>query len=168
MPSKSQSILMGAAVYVVASLITGFVALNGGTAGQYLSSVLCCLVAMAGPAVAIWHYTTTNNLTISAGTGAGMGALTVVLGGVVSYAITKVLQVVGAYPSDDEIVERARQQMLDQGMDPAQVDGAMGMVEMTSGVVGVLINLVVAAIIGAIAGAIAASVFKRGAAVDDV
>lgn len=162
MPSKTQSVVLGAAVYAVASLITAFIALNGGTAGQYLSSVLCCLVALVGPFVAVWHYTNTNDLTIPAGTGAGLGALTVVLGGVISYAIQKVLQAVGAFPSDAEILESTRQQMLDQGMDPAQVDQAMGMTEMFTGVVGFGINLVIAAIIGAIAGAIAASVFKKG------
>ena len=167
MPSKSQSILMGAAVYVVASLITGFIALNGGTTGQYLSSVLCCLVALAGPAIAVWHYTSTYDLTVPAGTGAGMGALTVVLGGLVSFVIQKGLQLVGAFPSDAEIIERTRDQMVARGMEPEQIDQAMGMVEMTSGVAGVAINLVVAAIIGAIAGAVAASVFKRGA-IEDV
>lgn len=168
MPNKSQSILMGVAVYVVASLITVFVALNGGTAGQYLSSVLCCLVAIIGPAVAVWHFTTTNRITIPAGTGAGVGAITVVLGGVVSYAIQKVLQLVGAFPSDAEILDRTRSQMLAQGMEPAQVEQAMEMSEMFTGVLGVAINLVVAAIIGAAAGAVAASVFKKGSAVDEV
>lgn len=162
MPNKTPSILLGAAIYAVASLIVSFIAINGGTAGQYITSVLCCLVAILVPAVAVWHYTNTYQITIPAGTGAGIGALAIVIGGVISYAIQKLLQVVGAFPSDAEIMERTRSQMLDQGMDPAQVDQAMQMGEMFQGIAGFALNLVIAAVIGAIAGAVAASIFKKG------
>lgn len=170
MPSKSQSIVLGAAVYTVAGLITAFVALGAGASGQYLVGVLCCVSALLGPFVAVWHYTTTNELTIPAGQGAGIGAVTIVLGGVVSYAITLVLQTVGAYPSDAELLERQRDQLVAQGLEPEQIEQALQMGEMFQGAGGVAINLVVAALIGAIAGAVAASVFKKGRAdaYDDV
>lgn len=168
MPDKTPSILLGAAVYVVVSLALSFIALNGGTSGQYLTSALCCLFAVVVPAVAVWHYTHTYHVTIPAGTGAGIGALAIVLGGVVSYVIQKGLQVVGAFPSDAEILERTREQLSLQGLEPEQIEQAMGMSEMFQGVVGFAINLVIAAVIGAIAGAVAASIFKKGGAAAEV
>lgn len=168
MPSKTQSILLGAGVYAVAGLITAFIAVNGGTAGGYLAGVLCCLTALIGPFIAVWHYTSTNRLTIPAGTGAGIGAAAVVIGGVISYGITLVLQAISVYPSDAELMDRQREQLLAQGLEPEAIESAMQMGEMFSGIAGAAINLVIAAVIGAIAGAIAASVFKKGVAGDDL
>ena len=166
MPSKTQSILLGAAVAAVLSLVQVFVATQGGTTGQYLSSVFCCLVAVAGAGTAVWHYATTNRLTLPAGTGAGLGAAAAALGGLIAFAIGRVLQAIGVFPSDAETLEQARQQLADQGMDPAMIDSSMQMAESMSGVVGGVINLVILAVLGAIVGAIAASVFKRGEAED--
>ena len=162
--SKNQSILLGAAVYTVAGLITGFLAINGGQSAQYFVAALCCLSALAGPFAGVWHYTSTHNLTIPAGTGAGIGAAAVVVGGLISYAITKLLQLANVYPSDAEMVERQRDDMIAQGMEPEAVEQAMGFAEMFQGVGGFAINLVIAAVIGAIGGAIAASIFKKGTA----
>lgn len=168
MQPKVPSIVLGAAVYAVASLIVGFFALNATGSGQYLTGLFCCLAAIAGPAVAVWHYATTYEATLPAGTGAGLGAAAIVGGGIVSYAITKLLQVVNVYPSDAEIMERQRDQLIAQGLEPEMIEQSMAMGEMFQGVGGFLINLVVAAIIGAIAGAVAASVFKRGPVGDDL
>lgn len=162
MPSKNASILLGAAVYTVASLIVGFIAVNGGQSGQYLSGALCCLFALLGPAITVWHYTSTNGVTIPPGTGAGLGAITIAAGYAVNYGITKLLQVANVYPSDAEMLERQRGQLVAQGLEPEAIDQAMQMGEMSSGIVGGLVTLVVLSVIGAIAGAIAASVFKKG------
>ena len=166
MPSKSRSILIGAAVAAVLAFIQGFLAVGGGTSGQYLGSLLCCLVAAAGAGTAVWHYTTTHNLTIPAGTGAGLGAAAVSAGYLVAYLIGVVLQAVGLRPSNAELLEQGRQQMIDQGMDSALVDQGMGVAEMASGPLGAAITLLVMAVLGAIVGAIAASVFKRGTVED--
>ena len=166
MPSKTQSILLGAVVTAVLSLVQIFVATQGGTAGQYLSTVFCCLVAIAGAGTAVWHYATTHRLTLPAGTGAGLGAGATAIGSLISFALSRALQAVGVFPSDAETLEQARQQLADQGMDPAMIDSSMQMAESMSGVVGGVINLVVLAVLGAIVGAVAASVFKRGEAED--
>lgn len=163
MPSKFPSIALGGAVYAVAALFTGYVTLQGGSSAQYVTMLLCCVSALLGPAVAVWHYTSTHDVTVPAGPGAGLGAAAVVLGGLVSYAITLVLQMAKVYPSDAELIERQRDQLLAQGLDPEQIDAALQMGEMLSGPIGVVVNVVVAAVIGAIGGAIAASIFKRGA-----
>lgn len=166
MPSKVPSIALGGAVYAVAALFTGYVTLQGGTSAQYVTLLLCCVSALLGPAVAVWHYTTSYGITVQAGPGAGMGAAAVVAGGLVSYVVTLALQASGIYPSDAEIMERQREQLLAQGLDPAQIDQALQMGEMLSGPIGVAVNVIVAAVIGAVGGAIAASIFKRGAVAD--
>ncbi len=168
MQPKVPSIALGAAVYTVLALIVGFFALNASGSAQYLTSVLCCLAAISGPAVAVWHYTSTHDLTIPAGTGAGLGAAAIVAGGLVSLAITKALQMANVYPSDAEIMDRQRDQLIAQGLEPEMIEQSMKMGEMMQGVGGALINIVIAALIGAIAGAIAASVFKRGSAGDSL
>ena len=162
MPSKSQSVLLGAAVAAVLTLVNLFVATGGGQAGQYLSSLVCCLTAVAGAGVAVWHYTKTYSLTIPAGTGAGLGALAVAGGYLVAYVVGEVLQAVGALPSDAEVMERSRQQALDQGMDPAMVDQSMQFAEMLQGPLGAVVSVVLLAVLGAVVGAIAAAVFKKG------
>ena len=166
MPSKTQSIVLGAAVAAVLSLVQVFLASQGGTTGQYLSSVFCCLVAVAGAGTAVWHYATTNRLTLPAGTGAGLGAGAAALGGVIAYVIGELLQLIGLLPSDAEAIEQARRQMADQGMDPAMIDSSMQMAESMTGIVGGLVNVAILAVLGAVVGAIAASVFKKGEAED--
>lgn len=162
MPSKSPSILLGAAVAAVLGLLQLFLASSGGTSGQYLSGLVCCLVAIAGAGGAVWHYTTTHKLTIPAGTGAGLGAAAVAAGYALTYVIGEILQAVGVTPSDEELLEMSRSQLIDQGMDPSQVDQALEMGQMMSGPLGAVVGLVVLAILGAIIGAVAASVFKKG------
>ena len=167
MPSKTQSILLGAALYTVLSLITGFIALNSGQVGQSLTGLLCCLVAIGSPMLAVWHYTNEYKLTLPAGPGAGMGALVVLIGGAVSYGIQRILQATGAFPTDEEIIERTRDQLAAQGLEPEQIEQFMGFAEMSSGVTGFLVNLVVAIVIGAIGGILGAIIFKKGGSTED-
>lgn len=171
MPSKGQSILLGAFVAVALTLVQLFLVMSGGGTGtQILQSAICCLTAIAGAGVAVWHYTTTYELTIPAGTGAGLGAAATSLGYAIAYVIGLLLQAVGVMPSDEELMERAREQALQQNpeLSAEQLDQIMGFAESMSGTVGALINLVVLAIVGAIVGAIAASIFKKGRAGDDL
>ena len=166
MPSKSQSILLGSFVAVALSLVQLFLVTSGGggMGAQMLQTAVCCLIGIGGAGVAVWHYTSENNLTLPAGTGAGIGAAATSLGYVISYVIGMVLQAIGIVPSDAEILETARENALRQNpeMSAEQLDQIMGFAENMSGVVGGVINLVILAIVGAIVGAIAASVFKKG------
>ena len=164
MPSKFPSIAIGAAVYAVLSVLLTVVGQSGGLVAQSLSGCAVCLAALAGPLVAVWHYTSTHRLTIPAGTGAGIGAGAGALGGVLAGVVALVLQAVGALPDAEEQLARTREMMLESGADPAQIDQQM---ELTAGltgnpVVGIVIGIVVGAVVGAIAGAIGASVFKKG------
>ena len=155
MPSKTQSIIIGAASYVVLGLLINFLFQGGGiTAG-----ILGCLIPFSSGLVAVWHYAATHNLTIPAGQGAGMGALAGFAGAVVATVLVLALISAGILPDP---VEAARLQMEGQGMSDEQLDSAMAMVERFSNPVGLALGAVVGALFGAISGAIGAVIFKKG------
>jgi len=157
MPSKSQSILLGTAVYVVVSLILQFIGQGmGGGAATMVVGALGCLIALAIGAVPVWHYTSTHNLTVPAGTGAGMGAISLVLGAILLSLVTWLLVSAGVMPDPQEI---ALEQMEREGMPQEQIDLAM---QFANPLISAAIGAVLGAILGAIGGAIGASMFKKG------
>lgn len=162
--SKPQSIALGVGTYVVLSLATSFLYFNGGTAMASLSGALACVVMLTAPVVAVWHYASTNALTVPPGPGAGMGAIAATIGAVLATLIQWGLQQAGVFPSTDEMLGRQRDQMIEQGMSPEEVDGMMDVI---GGMSESLVNQIGSAalmglVVGAIAGAIAAVVFKKG------
>lgn len=167
MPPRLPSIALAAVVYVVVSLGLGYlIATNPGA--QTWAAGLSCVAALLVPALAVWHYVSTHNLTLRPGAGAGMGAAAIALGGVLAYGVQLALQAVGVYPSNDQIMEATRQQLLEQGVPAEQIESAMGIAASMQGPVGVLVSVAIAAVVGAIAGAVAAAVLKRGAPADEV
>lgn len=166
MPSKTQSIVIGVAVSVVLGLVLGFIAANAGTVGASLAGCFSCVVALAAPMIAVWHYTNTHGVTLAAGQGAGIGAAVGAIGGLLSAIVQRLLITAGVFPDP---VAQAREIYEAQGMSPEQIDQAMGMVQAMSGpVVGIVSALVIGALIGAIGGAIGAAIFKRGDGFDEV
>jgi hypothetical protein len=160
MPSKTQSILIGVAVSVVLGLAFAFVAANAGTIGQTLAGCFACLVALAAPMAAVWHYTSTYNLTIPAGPGAGIGAAVGAIGAVVGGLLQRLFISIGVLPDP---VEQAREIYEAQGMSAEQIEQAMGMVEAFSNpVMGIVFALVIGAVVGAVGGALGAVLFKKG------
>ena len=164
-PSKTPSIAIGVAVYVVLGLVAAFVTFSGGMATQSIGGILSCLVALAAPVVAVWHYTSTHALTLPAGQGAALGAIASATGAVVSGLLSWALQQVGVFPTAAEVMEQQRDQLIAQGnMSPEDVDqmmevmGGMGDNLLLQLGIGVLIG----AVVGAIAGAVAAAIFKKG------
>lgn len=167
MPSKTTSILIGALVYAVVGAIMSFIASQGGLMTATLGGCGACLAAFAGPVVAVWHYVTTNRLTIPAGTGAGLGALTGVVGAGVAFVLGYILRALNVLPTTDELLARQRELMINAGLDPAQVDAQLAAGSAMSGPVAeVVIGVLAGLVVGAIGGAIAAAVVKRGAAYD--
>ena len=79
MPDKNQSILMGIAIAVVVTLLIQILTqqLLTGMASSIMG-IFGCLLSFALAAVPVWHYTETHKLTIPAGAGAGMGAITLI------------------------------------------------------------------------------------------
>ena len=168
MPDKKPSIAIGVAAYVVLSVGVAFLAAQGGTVVQSAAGCAGCLVLLAGPMLAIWHYTSTHRVTLLAGPGAAMGAITGAVGAVVAGAITQALMAANVLPDVAETLANQRRQMLDQGMDPAAVDRAMAIGEQFGGLAsnplaGIVVNALIGAALGALFGALAASVFKKGA-----
>ena len=165
MSAKLPSILIGGLVYAVLGLIGGFLASAGGGM-QYAGGAIGCLAVLIGAAVAVWHYTSTNALTLSAGQGAGLGAMAGAVGSIVSWAGQLGLVAAGIMPDP---VDTARAQLVAQGMTPEQIDQAMGMAEMFSNpLIGLVVGLAIGALLGAIGGAIGAAIFKKGAAGDTI
>lgn len=145
----------------------GFIASSGGVATAAVAGCGACLAAFSGPMVGVWHYVSTNRLTIPAGSGAGLGAVTGLAGGVLGYALTQLLRVVNVLPTAAEAIERQREMMIGMGMDAAQVDQQLAAGSAMSGPVAeIAISVIGGLIIGAIGGAIAASIFKKGEAED--
>lgn len=167
MPSKTTSILIGAAVYAVVGALMTFVSISGGLATAALGGCGACLAAFAGPVVAVWHYVTTYRLTLPAGSGAGLGAITGLAGAVLSTVLTFVLRAINVFPTAAEAVEIQRRLMIEAGLDAAQVDAQLAAGQAMSGpVFEIGVAVVSGLVIGAIGGAIAAAVIKRGEAED--
>ena len=165
MPSKSQSIAIGVGVSVVLGLLFGFLATSGGQAGQMIGGCGACLVALLAPMAAVWHYTSTYNLTIPAGQGAGMGAAVGAIGGIVGGLLQRLLISLSIFPDP---IENARQQLVSQGLDPAQIEQSLKIAEtLNSPVIGLVAGLLIGALIGAIGGVLGAVIFKKGSEVDD-
>ncbi|NNF57347.1 MAG: hypothetical protein HKN04_03815 [Rhodothermaceae bacterium] len=160
MPSKLPSILIGGITYAVIGAIAGFLAQMGGGM-QFVAGALACLVApIVGCGLAVWHYTTTHQLTIAAGQGAGLGAAAGILGGLVGWVLQQLFVAAGLLLGP---AEQARRQVEAQGLSGEQAEQAVQFAETFSGPLGIVIGLVIAAVLGAIIGAIAAVIFKKGA-----
>lgn len=162
MPSKTQSILIGALFSTVLGTILAFVMASGGMAAVIAGTCSACLLAFAGPVVAVWHYTRTYRLTLAAGAGAGLGAITGVVGSVLSWAVTFGLRAADLLPSAMEL-QRRTQEVL--GVDASQAPDMSGSF-FASPAGELVVGIVAGLIVGAIGGAIAASVFKKGEADD--
>lgn len=155
MPSKTQSIIIGALVYIVLGVL-----INMMFVGTTLGGILACLVSISAGLVAVWHYTSTHSVTLQAGQGAGMGAIAGVAGAVLGGLIGLLLISTGLMPDP---MEAARLQMEGQGLSDEQIDQAMAMAENFSNpIISLVIGGVIGAIVGAISGAISALIFKKG------
>jgi len=162
--SKTNSAIIGG--FVAAILGTLFGLLQYQLAGQQLLSGLLscftCLSAAVCGLVAVWHYTDTNELTISGGSGAGLGALAGVFYGLIGGVFGMILRFVGLSPT----AEDAMQQMRDSGafdqMDANAQQFMTSMMEFLLGPASIVIGIVIGVILGVIGGAIGATIFKKG------
>lgn len=152
MPSKTQSIILGGAIVGVLSPLIGLVPVVGGC-------ISCFGYAIAG-VVAVWHYTSTHELTIAGGSGAGMGALagivTALVGGLVSY----VLIALDIAPGMEQVMEGLAES---GAMDDDQLDEIAEFIFSPVAYLAFMgVGAIFGAILGAVGGAIGASVFKKG------
>ena len=151
MPSKTQSILVG-------GLVVGL--LN--TSVLQVTAVLCCAGVIIGAMTGVWHYTTTYDLTISAGQGVLIGVGAAALGAVIAGILNYVLALAGL----DVLTQLMMDFVENANLPPDQVEMIREQTTTSQGLSAVLLgiatNAVVFVIFGAIGGAIGASVFKRG------
>ncbi|HLU28398.1 MAG TPA: hypothetical protein VKZ65_08155 [Glycomyces sp.] len=155
MSNKAPSILIGVLAYVILSIVLQFL-----TTGGMMSGVLSCLVILGSAMAGVWHYTSTNGLTIPAGEGAGIGAAVGVGGALLAGVLSLLLISSGAMPDPADL---AVEQMRAQGLTDEQIEAQRGMLELfSSPMMVLLVGGVLGAIVGAIGGVIGASVFKKG------
>jgi hypothetical protein len=173
---KNESVWMGAIISAGVALLfsLAIIFLHPPTNLQsILGIVVCCGVPFIGAFVTIWHYTTTQQTSINAGQGAGLGAMALALGALVSGAISWVLQLLHITPSQDELWAMQKAQLMEtyrqQGMSEDQIDNVIQMGEkwaktLSHPLIAMAMNIVIFAIMGAICGAVAAAVWKKKAA----
>jgi len=152
MPSKQQSIVLGGVL--VGILSTSYLG---------LINMLCCAGVIIGALVAVWHYTSQNELTISAGQGAGLGVMAALLGWAIAFVLNFVLIKAGI--RSDQAISQFILDKVGSNMSPEQYDQLLQQMEreVSFGAyfLNSLIGLALSALFGAIGGAIGAAVFKK-------
>jgi hypothetical protein len=155
MSTKQESILYGG--IVVAILSTSYLG---------LINTLCCLGVMTGGAVSVWHFTTTQQLTIPSGDGASLGASAALVGLAISLVLNFLLMKVGL--GSDTVFTNFLQSVVGDMMTAEQMDEFERQLEhqrRRSFVeylfnAGTLLNVVIFPLFGAVGGAFGASLFK--------
>lgn len=157
MPSKQQSVVLGGVL--VGILSTSYLG---------LINLLCCAGVLIGALVAVWHYTSQNELTISAGQGAGIGVMAAALGWAIAFVLNFMLIKAGI--RSDQAITQIILDKVGGSMPPEQYDQMIQQMEaeITFGkyFLNSLIGLGFSAVFGAIGGAIGGAIFKKGAAED--
>ncbi len=174
MSPKFQSIILGGLITAILGSALGI----GAQSSQVLGILACCFPGIVGALISVWHYTTNNALTLTSGEGAGVGALTGLIGYLLTIPLSFILSMVGIIPSpfDTEAqIQAARDRFQDQ-LDSGQISQEQfeQMVETTAQfatptmILGFMaLALVVYAVIGAAGGAIGASMFKKGGPIEE-
>lgn len=153
MPDAKQSFILG-------GLITGLLSTS------YLGyiNMLCCLGVLIGAVVTIWHYTDTNELTISTGTGAKYGVFSALIGLGIAFVLNLILMKMGINHEtaiNDFIIAK-----FGDNMPPEQIEAMEAAANQTKTAVdyvkGLAIGSLAFSAFGAIGGAIGAKMFKKG------
>lgn len=156
---------MGGLVAALISVVFTFVA-QGAAGNPAIGIAACCLPAVVGALVGVWHYTSNNNATLELGPGAKLGAMTGVVGGLVGGLLGLLLRLIGVLPGAEAQMETARQSMMDRGMSDAEIEQALKFSEIFTGpagqIMGLVLGIVIFAIVGAIGGMIGSAIFKKG------
>ncbi|NQV74160.1 hypothetical protein HQ496_13660 [bacterium] len=153
MPDSKQSIILG-------GIVTGLL----GTSYLGLINFICCMGVLIGAVVTVWHYTDTNELTITGGHGAKLGVSAALIGLAIAFVLNFILVKMGINHEtaiNDFIIAK-----LGDSMPPEQIEAmqAAGLKEKT--ILDYLQALGIGAVaysaFGAIGGGIASKMFKKG------
>lgn len=167
MPSKTQSVLVGGLIAAVIG--------TGVSVAQYLSGasdpmnqnpilgmifgLLGCMVMLTSGVIAVWHYTSENELTIKPKQGVGIGALAGLIYAAAAVVLGWLLVLVNVLPSPAEAMEMLRET---GAFDVPGAEQAATITEMMITWGGMVFALIGGVIMGLVGGAIGAALFKRG------
>lgn len=114
-PSYWNSVFIAAVVFgiilSVGQLMEGYYAINTGSEGGWVSTVIC-LFGIFGGLAAVWHYAADKNILITLGKGALIGFLTGVGAQLVSYGIIEVWELMN--PSYAEAYKEAQISVIEE------------------------------------------------------
>lgn len=157
MSTKHRSILLGG--LVVALLSTSYLG---------LINMLCCLGVMTGGAAGVWHYTSSQRITIPSGDGASLGASAALVGFLISLVLNFLLMKIGV-GSEAVMTEFLRSFMGDMitAEQLEQIEAQMEQQRQRSFFeylfsLGTVLNVVIFPLFGAAGGAFGAALFKYG------
>lgn len=150
MSPKQNSMLIGG--LVVGLLSTSYLG---------LINLLCCAGVIIGAMTAVWHYTSTQQLTIESGDGAVLGVGAAVVGTILSQILNYTIIRPLGLGFESGMMDFMSQYMSPEQMEQMQAQAAQSET-LGSILIGLVIGLVVSSIFGAIGGAIGAAVFKKG------
>ena len=167
MPSKKQSVLVGgliAAVIGTGVAITQHLSGAGGPANQnpvlgMIFGLLGCVVMLTSGVIAVWHYTSENELTLRPKQGVGIGTLAGLVYAAAALALGWLLVLFNVLPSPEETMEVMRNSGAfdtpgaEQGLAFAEIMITWGWAVGT---------LLLGVIMGLVGGAIGAAIFKHG------
>jgi len=154
MSTKLQSILLGGVILGVAIPLVSIV--------PVLGACLCCLAFIGAGVLTTYHYTDTNEVTISGGEGAGMGAGAGAIAGLVATFVTLLLMGFGLIPDASEVVREMERGGVFEQLDAATEDQIRGLVESFFVPLQATFNVIGGALLSLIGGVIGASLFKKG------
>ena len=167
MPSKIQSVLVGGLIAAVIGTVVS-VAQHFSGAGDpanqnpvlgMIFGLLGCVVMLTSGVIAVWHYTSENELTLRPGQGVGIGALYGLIYAAAALVLAWLLVLLNVLPSPEETMEIIR----DSGAfdAPGAEQGAVfAEIMITWG--WAAIALIGGVIMGLVGGAIGAALFKHG------
>ena len=143
--------LSGVAIGVLATLMA-LIPTAGGC--------LACLAYIGAGIMAVWHYSTTNQVNVPSGKGIVLGILAGIAATVVALILSDILRSVGWMPGLEETIAQMEEAGSLDAMDASTRETVLGFVGMMFGFVGKIVGLLIGALAGLIGGAIGAAMFK--------
>jgi len=167
MPSKTQSVVIGGLLAAVTGVIVSVAAQFSGASDPAnpqpvlgaIFGLLGCMVALTCGLVAVWHYTTENELTIKGSEGVKIGVLSGLVYAAAALALSWILVALNVLPSPQETMEVMRETGAFDSPGGEQAE-YVTKIMVTWG--GPVIAVVSGIVMGLIGGAIGAAAFKRG------
>ena len=146
------AVLSGVAIGVLATVLT-LIPTAGGC--------LACLAYIGAGVMAVWHFSTTNQINVPAGKGVVLGLMAGVAATVIAIILADILRSVGWMPGLEETIAQMEEAGSLDAMDEGTRDTVLGLVEKMFGWVGKIVGLLIGSLAGMIGGAIGGALFKN-------